>query len=545
MDFVYVAGHKNPDMDCTCAAHCYAALKRRLDPNTEYRPIRNGPLSAQIRDVFELAGASLPPHHDTIAPSVGYVARRSPVRLGPNQPVLDAFQTVEDQTISAIPVFDDEQFVGVIGVNEITGYILAHNRGDRPVYSFLVDNFAHVLPGTILQSGQSATFDAPIATGSMPRDRAIELLGTMDVKPVLVVGNRPEIIAFAVDRTFPAIILTGVADPGEIEVDLSAYAGAVYLSSTDTAETIRLLRLSSPLRTIMDRDVPRLTVATSFDDAKKFLLNSKYRGLPVFDGDRYLGIVSRRSFIERPRPRLIMIDHNEISQAIPGAEEAEILEIVDHHRLAPPSTTTPIAVTTRAVGSSCTLVYEEFANRGLAIERETAILLLSGIISDTVNLQSPTTTEADRRAVHRLETITGISAPAHAERLFAQLNALENRKPGEIILSDFKEYKHDGYRFGIGQVEVTTLSDSRAYRPRLLSALESVSREKSLVWTMLLVTDVIKRNSLLLTSGFEAAETLLPYHKIDDRSYELPDVLSRKKQLLPEVMRALTEIQAR
>lgn len=544
MDFVYVAGHKNPDMDCTCAAYCYAALKRRLDPDTEYRPIRNGPLSAQIRDVFELAGASIPPHYDTIAPSVGYVARRSPVRLTPDQPVLDAFQAVEDQTISAIPVFADDEFAGVVGVNEITSYILAHNRGERPVYSFLVASFSSVLPGTMLQSGEITSFDAPIVTGSMPRDRSIELLGSVDIKPLLVVGNRPEIIEFAVNQAFPAIILTGVRAPREIEIDLSSYRGAVYLSSTDTAETIRLLRLSSPLRTIMDLEVPRLAATTSFEEAKRFLLNSKYRGLPVFDEEAYVGMVSRRSFIERPRPRLIMIDHNEVSQAIPGADEAEILEIVDHHRLAPPSTTQPIAVTTRPVGSSCTLVYEEFANRGLAIERETAILLLSGIISDTVNLQSPTTTEADRRAVHRLETITGISAPEHAERLFAQINALESREPGEIILADFKEYLHEGFNVGIGQVEVTTLSDSQTYRPRLLNALETVARNKNLSWTMLLVTDVIKRNSILLTSGFDPAEKLLTFHKIDDRSYELPDVLSRKKQLLPEVMRALSEIES-
>ena len=196
----------------------------------------------------------------------------------------------------------------------------------------------------------------------------------------------------------------------------------------------------------MDRDVPRLSADTPFEQAKNELLNSKYRGLPVFRDDVYIGMVSRRSFIERPRRKLIMVDHNEISQAVDGAELAEILEIVDHHRLAPPSTRQPIAVTTRAVGSTCTLVYEEFAGRGLGVDADVAVLLLSGIISDTVNLQSPTTTEPDRRAIYRLETITGISASEHAKRLFAQLNALENREPKEIILSDYKQYTHEGDR---------------------------------------------------------------------------------------------------
>jgi manganese-dependent inorganic pyrophosphatase len=293
----------------------------------------------------------------------------------------------------------------------------------------------------------------------------------------------------------------------------------------------------------MDSDVPRLQSKTPFDRAKADLIDSKYRGLPVFDGENLIGMVTRRSFIERPRRKLIMVDHNEVSQAVDGAHEALILEIVDHHRLAPPSTTQPIAVTTRAVGSTCTLVYEEFANRGLALDQDVAILLLSGIVSDTVNLHSPTTTEADRRAIHRLESITGISAAEHAKRLFAQLNALENREPREIVLSDFKQYDHVGVSFGIGQVEVTTLSDSSTYRERLLEALSSVSSERSLAWTMIMVTDVIKRNSLLLTSGYDRGERHLPFKLVEERTYDMPGVLSRKKQLLPEIMRVLTEVE--
>ena len=323
------------------------------------------------------------------------------------------------------------------------------------MYSFRVENLARVLPGTLIKRGESTTFDAPVVSGSMPHKRSIELISTIDPPPLLVVGNRREILAHATAAQLPAIVVTGLREGEDLAVDLDEFRGSVYRSTTDTAETIRLLRLSSPVQTIMDDDIPRLDAHTLFDRVKNDLLNSKYRGLPVFEEGRFIGMVSRRSFIERPRRKLIMVDHNEVSQAVAGAEEAEILEIVDHHRLAPPSTTQPIAVTTRVVGSTCTLIYEEFANRGLGLDRDAAILLLSGIISDTVNLHSPTTTEADRRAVYRLETITGISAAEHAKRLFAQLKALEKREPQEIVLSDFKQYTHAGVSFGIGQVEVT------------------------------------------------------------------------------------------
>jgi manganese-dependent inorganic pyrophosphatase len=409
------------------------------------------------------------------------------------------------------------------------------------MYSFFVDNFDRVVPGRFLQRGSNDRFQAPIMTGAMPSERSIELTKNVPEKPLLVVGNDAEILQYAIDAQLPALIVTGLREGEEVAADLDDFEGSIYLSATDSAETIRRLRLTSPVETIMDTEVPRLQANTPFDQAKSELINSKYRGLPVFRGERFFGMVTRRSFIERPRRKVIMVDHNEVSQAVDGAEEAEILEIVDHHRLAPPTTTQPIAVTTRVVGSTCTLVYEEFANHGLALDPDVAILLLSGIVSDTVNLHSPTTTDVDRRAVHRLEAVTGISAAEHAKRLFAQLNALENREPKEIILSDFKQYAHNGVDFGIGQVEVTTLTDSEHYRPRLLQALESVADDKQLSWTMIMVTDVIKRNSLLLTSGYGDAEKSLPFKRIDDRTYDMPGVLSRKKQLLPEVMRVLND----
>ena len=546
MERVFVAGHKNPDMDCTCAAYCYAALKRKTDPDTEYQPIRSGPVSDQIREVFRQAGVQTPVHFDTIAPTVGLVARRSPAVISPDDPVLDVFNAVKVKTISSVPVIDgDDTFLGMVGVNEITEYVVRQNQEHRPAYTFLVNNFDRTLPGTFLRRGAVERFEATIVTIAMPVELALARLETMKQPPLVVAGLIPEIIRYAVEHHYPAIVLTGIDSPEAVKTvkaETRGYKGTIFLSETDTAESIRMLRLSTPVSTIMDAEVLRLDNTTPFDEAKQVMLGSTYRGLPVFEDGKFIGVVSRRSFIERPRPKLIMVDHNELSQAVDGADQADLLEIVDHHRLAPPTTRRPIAVTTRVVGSTCTLVYEEFSARGLAIEQDVALLLLSGIVSDTVNLQSPTTTDADRRAILRLETITGISAAEHAQKLFAQIKALGSREPREIILSDFKEYEQAGLRFGIGQVEVTTLTDSDSYRSRLLDALESVTGDKRIDWTMLMVTDVIKGDSLLLSSGFPTAENALPFRKDADRIFLLPGVLSRKKQLLPEVMRVLSDI---
>lgn len=543
MNEIFVAGHRNPDMDCTCSAVAYADLKNRVDPGNTYRPIRSGPLSTQIRKAFARAGIEPPAHYDSVDPTVDSVVRQPEAILSMDAPLLEAVRMVRDRTISAVPVLDDEEnFIGLIGVNEIADFVLTAGGSKRPVHEFKVSNFEKVLSGRLVKRGDVETFSAPIMTGSMPLRQTIARLSALPYKPLLVVGNRSEIIAFAVEKQLPAIVVTGVRDQREIGVSLDDYHGSLFLSDTDTAESIRLVRFSSPVASIVDTEIPRVEGVTPFDTAKRMLLDSPYRGLPVFEGEEFTGIVTRRSFIERPRRRMILVDHNELPQAVPGAEGAEILEIVDHHRLSAPITTTPITVTTRPVGSTCTLVYQEYQTQKMTPDKDIAVLLLSGILSDTVNLHSPTTTEADRSAVSELEKVTGLDGHKYAIELFSQLAALQSRDPHEIVQADFKTYEERGFSFGIGQVEVTTLSDSDAYVLRLSEALRDEVRKRNLKWALLMVTDVIKRNSLLISSGYPEAEKRLTFVQEFPGLFRMPEVVSRKKQLLPEVIRVLEEV---
>lgn len=543
MSEVLIAGHRNPDMDCTCASTAYAYLKQQLFPETTYTPIRSGALSRQIRDVYEQAGVPVPSHVETIEPTVSHVVKPYDFCLHPADPVLRAFELVRERTISAIPVcHSNGAFEGVVGVNEIAEYASAFHAGDRPEYHFATGNFERVLPGRFLKQGTEDEFLAPIATGAMPIKRAFERIERLSRRPLLIVGNRSEILAYAIQHEFPAIVITGLEDEDELEVDFSGYRGTVFLSDSDTAESIRLLRLSSEIDMIVDTDVPRLQHNASFDEAKAQLLGSEYRGFPVFHGEEFVGMVTRRSFIERPRPKLILVDHNELDQAVAGAEYAQINEIVDHHRLDAPKTAEPITVYTRPVGSTCTIVWQEFLSHGVEIPKDIGVVMFSGILSDTVNLQSPTATAVDRHAVESLEKITGLSRDDQTKRLFSRIKALQEREPQEIVASDFKVYEEAGLRFGIGQVEVTTLVDAGSYADRLVQALERVAHEKSLEWTMLMITDVVKGDSILLTNGFTAGNQKLIYHKLGDRMYQLSGVLSRKKQLLPEIVRVAHEL---
>ena len=397
-------------MDSVCSAYCYSILKNRIDPENRYIPIRCGHLNKQTRMVFEKVGIKAPRLMKNISPLVADVAKRDIPTLDLNDPVFSAIRRLDEENLSVIPVFEDEtEFRGIISLHEISGFLINDNLEKRPVYRFRINNFKSVLPGYFYRRGRDQEFDAPIMTGAMPYEISKDRINAMlPQKPVLVIGLREDILQFAVEEQFPAIILTGMAKDEKIPVDFSDYKGTLYISHSDTAETIRLLRLSTPLKNVMNREPETLDSRQSFDEAKATLVGSSLRGLPVFEDGYFSGIVTRRCFIEKPRKNLILMDHNELDQSVPGADQTEILEILDHHRLGNSRTKEPIYVYAQPVGSTCTIVYRHFKMNGIEMDADVATLLVSGILSDTVILKSPTTTDRDRQAVDELLNIASL-----------------------------------------------------------------------------------------------------------------------------------------
>ena len=546
MKTVFVSGHRNPDMDSVCAAYCYAALKNSLDPGTRYQAIRCGAMNAQTRYVFEGLGIEAPPLVRDVYPKVSDVAKRDIITLEESDPVYVAIKELDERTLSMIPVFANMQkFRGIVSIHEISSFLISDNLHQRPVYRFLIDNFKRVVPGYFYRMGKEREFSAPIMIGAMPYEISVQRISELgDVKPILIVGLREELITYAIENEFPAIILTGLDGDRSIPVDFSSYEGSVYVSRTDTAETVRLLRLSAPLSDIINDSPVAVQSDEKYETAKARLVNSDYRGLPVFEGEQFSGIVTRRCFIEKPQRRLILVDHNELAQSVPGAEEAQILEVVDHHRLAFERTREPMTMKIETLGSTCTIIYREYRFHGVEIGKEVATLLLGGILADTVMLKSPTTTAAEHAAVEELGRLAGVDWRTWGQDLFSHSASIRNREPREIVETDFKEYDEGGIRFGIGQAEVVTLEDLPEVKQDLLAALRETSRERNLDWIMLLVSDVMKGESILLTDGFPAGDEALIYEQSSENEFYLPDILSRKKQLLPEVLRVVDEVSA-
>lgn len=299
------------------------------------------------------------------------------------------------------------------------------------------------------------------------------------------------------------------------------------------------LNLSPTVGEVTDRKIPRMQTDDLFDDAKKRLQNSPSRGIAVFDAEnKYAGYATRRCFLDTPRCNVILVDHNEREQSIKGIETANICEIIDHHRLNALKTDLPLFIDAEPLGSTCTIVYQLYLRHGIRPDRETAKILLAGILTDTLILRSPTTTRVDRDSADYLSAISGLDTEEFGKEMFNCIEGLKTRDPKDAIGSDFKEYKESSLRIGIGQCEVNTLSDIDEYVGAYLEGLEDVRRSRGLDWAVLMITDVVKERSILLSTDFRATDSL-PYQKISGGLYDMPGVLSRKKQLLPEILHCI------
>lgn len=541
MSKIYITGHKNPDMDSIAAAYSYSVLKNKIDPDNQYIPVALGAMNSISRSLFERLGIkSLDILKDTFS-KVKDVCKRPTLILEPEDPIYELVNMYNQTNPSVVPIMKDGIYKGLLSVDDINKYFLRENYDSRPVYSLDINNIRRVVKGFMIKRGSVDDFVAPIMVGAMRFSVFKKRLKDCKEKPLLVVGCRNDHIAEAIKEQIPGLILTGVEEDSLDEIDFSGFNGFVYASHEDTAETIRLLRLSVKVETLLipSKEIT-ITQDMLFDSAKGILADSNKRGLPVFDKENgsFMGFITRRCFLERPRTKLILVDHNEASQSVKGIEDAEIVEIIDHHRLDAVKTTNPISITAMPVGSTCTIVFEQFNRYDQEIDPLTAKVLLAGIASDTVMLKSPTTTSLDRNAVKTLCAIASVDFEAFGKELFSRGSSLSSVEAKSAISSDFKVYTERGVKFGIGQIEVTTLDDIDEVSDNYLAELEKKKEGDSLDWAMLLVTNVLTSTSVLLCTNYKN-NYRFEYEELKSQIFSLPGVLSRKKQLLPEVIRVL------
>lgn len=540
-----IIGHKNPDMDAICSAMAYAEFKRRVGV-AEARPGRCGGTNERIDYALRRFGFDAPDFFSDVRPKVSDVMETGVVHADVHEPVCSVFSRLGERRFRGLPVVDAAgQCVGLISTFKISRHVFPISDG-------------HAKPREVHASLQAiaSTFDAEklcgepdgearpyaLVVAAMQTDSFRRRMNLMDLKrTVLVVGDRRNIQHMAIEAGVRALVISGGMGIDEETRDLATRCGTVVLGSVhDTATTVFLARSAVSVGELLFEDFLSLPPDLPLAEARSTVALSPQFAFPVVgECRRLVGILSKSDFL-KPVPRqLILVDHNELSQAVSGAADVPIVEILDHHRIGAASTREPILFLNRPLGSTCSIVADCFEREDIPIPPPVAGLLMCGLISDTLNLTSPTTTPFDRALMPRLEAAAGVRATDLASEIFAVGSPLLTLSAEQAITADSKDYEEGGKKFSVAQIEELSFSHFEEKRVGLLEALQSRRVARDLEFAALLVTDINTQNSLLLLAGSPHFLRLVDFPEVGERIWRLDGIVSRKKQLLPYLSRLL------
>lgn len=552
----WISGHRNPDIDSLAAATALAALRSRHGQGN-FIPLCPGILPDRAKYLFDRFQIPYPVCRNDVYIQIGDLVSQVPVIRG-GMPLFSAVEKLRETRLPRLPVTDDDgNYLGMLSGMALLGNLLSiGGDGDsgsgltgRRVYSSaaliceVLD--ADLLTGNDLNAEQN--FEVYVA--AMSAAAFEEHLPDCSEKLAVIVGDRPDIQMRAAERGIKLLIVTGDR-PVKDEVMSIAGKNQVTLLRTrlDSAAAIRRLKFSVPVKFAVkpDDDELQMLPGDRLRDVKKKILDHYEDVLPVVAADgRLAGVILKQTLHDLPPYRMILVDHNELEQSPPGTEEIPVVEVVDHHRIGMMPTAVPIRFTGDVVGSTCTLVAMMYRSAGERVVPEMAGLLLGGIISDTLLLKSPTTAELDFRMCDWLEKLAGVSKESLMAELMQIDSPLAVKPAAEVINGDRKDYTDGAIRFALAQVEESNLELLHQRRKELAAEMLKVIESDKLDFFGLLVTDAVRGNSELLALGDRAVRRNLPYRNVDDELFLLPGVLSRKKQLLPQMLSITSTLQER
>jgi manganese-dependent inorganic pyrophosphatase len=539
MGQIYVTGHRNPDTDSIAAAVGYAELKSRLDPRNEYIPVRLGDLNEQTRWVLERSGVDEPDFLPHIMLRVRDVMRHSFPVADCDAPVREVGLTMASEGVELVPVVDDDgALTGVMTERALARrYVRESQQASRLDAPTAISAIVGVLNGELV-AGEDKKVAGRVWVVAMD---VSSLPSGMEEGDIAVVGNRDDAQRLAIEIGVDLLVTSNGSVPSEEVCDLAKERGtAIVVSDLDSYVTGRMITLSAPCRALSESDPLTVRRDDLVHDVAEEVKGVHYRAAVAVDGDRRpVGLITREDLV-RPQPRrVLLVDHAEAAQSVPGIEQAEIVEILDHHHIGSIETKLPVMATFDPVGSTATLVIERFRQNGMEPSQTTALTLLGGILSDTVILNSPTTTDRDRAAVEYLERVLARDATEFGRDMFEATSDVSGLTAEEIVARDLKEYDLGGGRaMSIAQIE--TVGTALAERKdELLDALRAQRDAHDYALSALMVTDILGQGTDLLSAGETAAVERAFGTAADDGAVDLPGVMSRKKQVAPKLLAAM------
>ncbi len=537
---IFVIGHKNPDTDSICSAIAYANLKNKISKGN-YIPKRAGEINNETKYVLDFFGVNTPEFINHVGTQVKDVTIKQTPSLSKEMSLKNAWITMRDMGEATMPIVtEDGKLEGLVSVKDIaTANMDIYETKILALSKTKYSNIIDTIDGTMIVGNVEDTVpeNSKILIGAANPD----LLETYVEKgDILITGNRFESQLCAIEMNAGCIVVC-MGAPVSKTIQKLAMENHCYIISTphDSYMTARLISQSTPLDYFMRKE-NLLTFSTDdfISDIRGRMAKIRHRDFPVLDREgNYVGMLSRRSLLELDNKKIIMVDHNETSQAVDGIEEAEILEIIDHHRLGALETTMPVYFRNQPVGCTSTIVYTMYQENQVEIEPKMAGLMCSAILSDTLMFRSPTCTPIDQQAAERLAEIAGIDLRKHAEKMFRAGSSLAGKTSREIFFTDFKKFSANGLNFGVGQISSLDQTELCELRPKI-SEFMKAAELGDMDMLFFLMTNIIEESSDMVFVGENAKE--LVENAFGTQAQEdyihLEGVVSRKKQFVPRIL---------
>lgn len=547
---VLITGHKNPDTDSICAAISYSRLKNKINHTDRYIPCRAGNPNAETSFVLEHFKVDAPLLLDNVKTQVSDIAYRKTPGVSKNMSLKQAYQMMRDGHVVTLPAVNQNGILeGLITMSDIAKSYM--NVYDSAIISTAETPFKNILE----------TLEATLITGDANRNcqdgkvliaAANPEMMNYYIEPhdIVILGNRAESQLSALDNGADCIIICEGANASPTIKALAEQNGMIIMvTSYDAYTAARLINQSIPISFFMTKEgILSFEEEDTVDEIKDVMAKKRHRDFPVISKDgRYLGMLSRRNLLGASGKQVIMVDHNELGQALDGMENAEILEIIDHHRLGTIQTLGPVYFRNQPLGCTSTIVYLMYQENKVAIDPQTAGLMMSAIISDTLLFRSPTCTKTDEMAGRALAEIAGVDIEKYAMEMFSAASDLKQKTDREIFYQDFKTFTAGDIHFGVSQVSSLNEEELLSLKPRLFHFAKEALGEENLDMAFVMLTNILKQDTLLLAVGHRAdsliqnAFLLEPKKESFDFSGEeiegftavLENVVSRKKQLIP------------
>ncbi len=541
---IIVIGHKNPDTDSICSAIAYTNLKKLLTKGN-YVARRAGQLNEETQYVLNRFGVKAPDYIADVGTQVKDIEIRETVGVSKDISLKKAWTLMKDNNVVTLPITNQRKLEGLITIGDIaTSYMDVYDSRILGRAKTSYQNIVETLDGNVVVGDKDAYFtEGKVLIAAANPDLMESYIEKNDL---VILGNRYESQLCAIEMNSSCIVVCEGAPISLTIKKLAEEHGCTIISSPhDTYTVARLINQSMPISYFMRTDSLITFQTDDFTETiKEVMAKKRHRDFPILNkrGD-YIGMISRRNLLNMAKKKIILVDHNEKSQAVDGIENAEILEIIDHHRLGSLETISPVFFRNQPLGCTATIIYEMYQESGVPVDKLTASLLCAAIVSDTLMYRSPTCTQKDKDTAEKLASIAQLNVEEFARDMFKAGSNLSSKSPEEIFYQDFKKFSINDISFGVGQINSMSDTELDGIKQRLVPYMEQSWQSHGVGMIFFMLTDIVKESTELIFMGNNASELITAAFNCmpEKESFILPGVVSRKKQLIPAIMAAMQQ----